>query len=355
MVAEPQADALTRRPAISRFGTPMARVLPMLIVALGSRVAHAESRLFVDLRYQTDAGLGACPNEETFRGMVERQLGYDPFRADSPQVIVARAEAAERGIRGFVRWYDDQGNSRGERDLASDDPDCAAFVKAMGFTLAVQIQLLSLETPAADAARPSSPARADAKSAEATTTTRPDPARRVADGPVDPGPPRHSNWRFLVGLGPSVGFGLAPRAVPEGRLFAGVGRGELGLELGAEASLWARHATASDQGFEQSLLASTFAACGFIEPWSGCVVNKLGVLRVRGFGVDMPRSPSGLVEQVGLRLSVHQRFGSHGLLLLRIEALAPLVSWDVTLNGKAVWRMPPVSLGLGGDLAALFQ
>jgi hypothetical protein len=158
-------------------------------------------------------------------------------------------------------------------------------------------------------------------------------------------------FRFTVGAGPAAGFGLAPRVVVMGRVFATVRRDDLALELGAEASLPSRHTTEPGKGFEQRLALGSLAGCVFLGVVSGCAVGNVGSLHVAGFGVDVPRSPSGIIAQVGPRIALTDLVSSRWVGSLYVEALATLVPWEITLNQREVWQTPPLTLSVGGDLA----
>ena len=124
-------------------------VLP-LAVALGSSAAHAEPRFAVDLAYRPDPAVEGCPSDDEFRTMISDQLGYEPFRAGAAQTVVARAQAAEQGLRGFVEWHDSSGSLRGERELGTESKDCRELARAMSFAIAVQIQILAQEAEASE-------------------------------------------------------------------------------------------------------------------------------------------------------------------------------------------------------------
>jgi hypothetical protein len=159
----------------------------------------------------------------------------------------------------------------------------------------------------------------------------------------------------MVGAGPALAFGLAPRAAVEGRVFGGVLGNRLAFELGAEASLPSRYETANAAGFDQSVLAGSVAGCALLGGPSGCLVGKVGRLSIRGFGVDVPNEAFGVLAQIGPRLSFFGNFGERWLGALRVEALVTLVSWEVTLNQREVWRTPLFCLTVGGDVAFLFE
>jgi hypothetical protein len=319
--------------------------------------ALAAPKLFVNLEYSTDASLDACPGEEEFRGLVSKQLEYEPFRADAERRVVARAERSERGIRGSVRWFDAEGSGRGERELEARDRDCAAFAKTLSFTIAVQIQLmnqeLALATPGTTDATP------DNAATEPPPPTPPEPAppRPPPDDVVPVRPPEDdSESSFLLGLGPGAAFGLAPSVTALGRVFGAARFGHLELELAGEATLPSREREGQGRGFTQRVTLASVAGClGFLDVMSGCAVQKLGAVHVEGFGVDVPKSPTGLFVQSGLRLGVGHRLGAHWFAGLHVDALATLTHWEVTLDGQRSWTQPRFAVIVGGDAAAFFQ
>jgi hypothetical protein len=333
-------------------------VLLLVAVALGSREARADPKLFVELDYRLDETASGCPTETEFLSMVGDELGYDPFLAGADRRVVAEARPTEHGVEGLVQWYDTKGTLQGERRLAPEGKDCAALGRAMSFAIAVQIQLLARETETSGAPSPTEPSNGKPPvpaSPRSSPSVSPAPhapdADRAARGGRDESVPR---WEFLIGAGPALAFGLAPRTVIEGRVFGGVRRGRFGAELGVEASLPARYTSENGDGFEQQVFAGSLAGCYILGAFSGCALGKLGMLSVRGFGVDDPKEPSGLLAELGARAALGDRWGERWLVSLRLEALATLASWEVTLNHEEVWKTPLFSLCVGGDFAASF-
>jgi hypothetical protein len=332
-------------------------MLVAVAVTLGSRAARADPKLYVELDYQPDAALG-CPSETAFKTMIGDQLGYDPFRAGAEHKVIARAEPAERGLRAVIEWRDASGNLRGERELDSESSDCAALGRSVSFAIAVQIQLLAEEAesradaPAEVASTGGSSTATGASPQPATAPAPPGDARRPASAPSSEA---RAASEFLLGVGPTLAFGLAPRTVVEGRVFGGLRHGRVAFELGADASLPSHHETEGGSGFDQHVVAGSAAGCALFGPLSGCLVTRVGGLYVRGFGVDVPHSDSGTTLQIGPRLTLSERLGPRWLGALRVEALASLVSWEVTLNQSEVWKTPLFSLSVGGDAALLFQ
>jgi hypothetical protein len=323
-------------------------LLLLPLVALGERTARAESRLFVSLDYATDAALGGCPEDAAFRSMIANQLGYEPFQAGSTQRVVTRTRAAGEGIVGTIEWYDAAGAQRGERELHSERADCAAFARTLAFAVAVQIQLLAEDEKPPTANVETTP-EASAPKKPPASTTRDDGTSPTTAPPVKDATP----WRFFGGVGVSGNWGILPGLVPAGRLFTGVRHGLFGIELGGEASLPGQYVNDSRNGFDHHAAFGTLAGCGFPGPFSACVVGKVGRLRVRGVGVDVPRSQAGAAALLGARLSLNPELGPFAG-ALRLEVLAPLVSWGVRLNGGEVFRTSPVAVALGADVGAFF-
>jgi hypothetical protein len=327
---------------------PLRSLLLVLLLALGGRSARAESRLFVRLDYEAEAALGGCPEETEFRTTIAEQLGYDPFREGAPYRVVTRTRASPDGIRGSIEWYDERGVQRGERELHSERADCAAFVRTLAFAVAVQIQLLGQED-GEPPVRSEEPRPAKAPERPKNPVERPPRSERPSTEAVE----GEVALRFVAGLGATGEFGMVPGLVPAGRLFAGVRRGALGIELAGEASLPGRYVDADGNGFEHQRASGMVAGCGFFGLVSACLVSKIGRLRVSGVGLDVPRSPAGATVEFGGRLALNPELGRLAS-AVRVELLAPLTSWGVTVNGREVFRASPVVLGLGADVGAFF-
>jgi hypothetical protein len=232
----------------------------------------------------------------------------------------------------------------------------------MSFAIAVQIQLFTEEAargePAAPAAATESP-RASPSAAPKAAPRSDSSAPRRGENPDTAGAgtsasaSAESRFRLLVGGGPAFGFGITPTAAVGARIFAGVQRGMWGAELGLEATLPGSYRK-NGQGFDHHVELGSLAGCLLLRPFAGCLVSKVGRLSVTGYGVDQPHSPAGLLVQVGPRLALTQVFGDSWLGALRVEALATVAPWRVTLNQTEVWRLPPLTVTAGLDIAALF-
>lgn len=329
---------------------------------LVASVARAESELLVSLDYELDATHDSCPREHRFRSMVSEQLGYDPFRSAAPLTIATRASRSPGGeLRGSIEWFDVSGARRGERQLSSDEGDCAALARAMSFAIAVQIQLLAQEAESAVAAPKASSGHETAQPPSAPS--RPSPARQgvrdgrgpeAALGASEASRGEREPLIVLLGGGPFVALGMAPRAAPGVRAFAAARHDWFLLELGAEATAPASYSTSDTAGFDEHVALGSVAGCLVLGAWSICSVNKIGRVYVRGFGVELPREASGTMMLTGGRLTLSRELAGRWLAAPRVECLLPMGSWDVTLNRRRVWTTPGVSASLGIDLAWFF-
>ncbi len=81
--------------------------------------AQSVPRQFVDLKYEVDPTLQICPNMAEFRVMVAQQLGYDPYRPDSPLGVQVRVLPTEAGIEGIIGWNIARHNGMNERRFAA--------------------------------------------------------------------------------------------------------------------------------------------------------------------------------------------------------------------------------------------
>jgi hypothetical protein len=314
----------------------------------------------VDLKYEVDPTLTLCPNVAEFRAMVAQQLGYDPYRIGSPLGVDVRVLPAGAGIEGIIAWNISQRSGMGERRFAARRDDCREMVAAVGFVVAVQIQLMATEHAAESHSRldGSEPVVRRAVQSSQTTSDHRDTDVKLTLQAFEPRRPLvlgDSRWTVAAGIGASGGFGLGPDPVALGRLSFSLWRGWLGFEAGAEASLPSETREAYGGGFQHGLILGTLAGCGSTRSISACGLAKLGRIQVHGLGIDKPASPHGLVVQVGPRLAYSFGLTDHLALVGRVDALYLVTSWTVDLNHMAVWRMPRFGTVVGIDMLVRFQ
>ena len=311
----------------------------------------------VELKYEVDPELQDCPNVAEFRSIVTQQLGYDPTVHGAALEVQVRVRATESGLEGTIDWSTADADKLGERRFTSRGEDCREMMKTVGFVVAVQIQLMATQRANAAAQRPDSEPSADSKQQPPNLSlgSPPSVTLTVRSFGVRPVPMASHKWSVMAGLGPSIGVGLGPNLVGEGRLFLGLQTAWFGLEAGVEASVPSTTREAYGGGFRHELFLGTLGACGYRDSIAACAVGKLGQIRANGTGIDKPASPSGLLAQVGPRLVYSLGLGKHLVLLGRVEGLYLLTPWTVDLNHLDVWTMPRLGVVSGIDVAGRFR
>jgi len=316
------------------------------IVALRERAAGA-AEVAAQLDY---VSLPECPASGDFEETVAEHLGYSPFREDAPQRVIVRIEASGRGLEGLIEWRNESGGWAGERTFPSRNTNCAELVRAMGFAVALQFQMLA----AAQAGRPAKPpatTQAPVEVAPAPTLT----ASPAAGNTLQTTSSGGSAPAITVGAGAAAGVGLSPNVGAFGRLFGTLSWSHLAVELSGEASVPSTLRRADGAGFSQQMLLAGLAGCGVAGRWSACVLGKVGEIRVSGEGVDTPGAASGVFLQTGLRLALTQPLGQRALLLVHGDGLASLTRGIVTIDAMPVWTTPRVAAAVGLDFGVRFQ
>jgi len=237
----------------------------------------------------------------------------------------------------------------GERTFPSRSGDCAELVRAMGFALALQVQLM-----AGEAAPAGSQPTASAGGAQVTPAASAPPSVGTTPPPASPHQAVRSGPAIGAGAGAAIGIGLAPTVVALGRLFGTVAWPHLALELGGEVSTPSAMHRADGAGFSEETLLGSLAVCGLRMSFSACAVTKVGEMRVVGEGVDAPAASSGVLLQAGVRVAVARDLGRHVHVAAHTDGVAALTRGMVTLNSMAVWTAPRVGGTAGIDLGVRF-
>ena len=328
-----------------------------VLVAGGSPVAHAaadETELWVRLHYRVDSSLRGCWNETEFRQRTARRLGYDPFRQSASVDVSVQVGGPQRAIGGQVEWRNASGERMGERRFVGKDDNCAKLLAEMSFAVGLQIELLRRIASGEVDNKPSPPASSNAPAGPhmAPSAKERGSSGRAVPEPEQPTPEQRAAWAMWLGLGPSLAWGISPSTNVNGRLFLGIRRNDLSLELGAESSYPSTHRLWGGSGFREMLISATTGLCGHHGLLAGCVLVKGGQLRARGLGLDEPRSPTGFVGQAGLRLAATIFLADSWFVAPRLDGLALLNPCDVEMNDVQIWHMPRLSAFAGIDLAA---
>jgi hypothetical protein len=195
---------------------------------------------------------------------------------------------------------------------------------------------------AARAPEASTPPAERTEGAVARPVPEPEPAARVR------------RLELFVGLGPSLALGVAPGPTALGRIFASGRSARLSLEIALDGAWPATRQQVDGSGFSLGRFAGAAAGCGHAGAFAACLTATYGLLRARGFGVDMPASPSGFFSQLGARIVATRDFGGRYFAAAHLDGLVMVSPWTVTLNQAAAWTTPRVGAVAGVDVGARF-
>ena len=332
--------------------------------ALFAATARAAPRPFVVLEYEVEPDVNGCPGTEEFRSMVERQLGYDPFRPVADQRVAVQIARRGNGLEGRIRWSDDRGRWVGDRRLASRSQICDEITATLAFSVSVQIQLIAMlasstpEPPPQQQAPVVAPAAAQASEPALTSPPQPNreaaPATPPAPKPASESPPhpdeRARRLKLSLGLGPSLALGVAPRPTGLGRIFVSGRVSWFSFEIALDGALPVTQREVDGSAFSLDRFAAGAAACGHVRAFAACVIATAGLLQARGLDVDAPASPAGPFSQLGARLAAARDLGPRYFVAARVDGLVMLSHWTVTLNETAVWTTPRVGVLVGLDV-----
>jgi hypothetical protein len=334
-----------------RFARGMCSALCGCLAVVGqARVASADAHGAVKFGfdYQAEPDLG-CPTATELRTALAQRLEYDPFAIEGStpeyrvRIVLTKLGA---GLEARIDWLDEQGQSEGERRLASETGDCSALARGVVFAVAVQIQLRASSAPATaePAARPAEATPVAARAPAAAPAREPVPVRAVPTSRL-----------LLVGAGAGLERGWLPETAVAFNVVGAVSLGRGWLEAGVGVTTLTNHELPDGTGFDARTLSGWLSPCVRTPPFGWCATGMVGRLYVRGRGVDHALSPSATLTAIGGKVELLwpplQNFG----VLIHAQALATLAPSDVIINRAKAWATAPVLVAGGVDLAAIFR
>jgi hypothetical protein len=301
------------------------------LIALLPSVADAAPA--VRLSYQRGAGAERCPDELAVRSAVAARLGYDPFHEPAQLELEARVAAQGTGLLGSVTAKSSDGQSRGSRELRSEQADCAELSSALELAISIAIDPPSIMRPAG--APPKAPEP---------------PPPPPAPAPAAPSPWAHPIWEVQAGA--AVSFGVAPTTAAWGFVLGAAARWPwLSAGLEGRADLPATGPAASGQA-RTSLIFASFVPCARLWYFGACAIFSGGALRAEGVDLPDSRQYTSAYLALGARLTGELELGRYFALRAQVELRTPVVRTTLTVAGDPVWTEPPIagSLGIVGVL-----
>ena len=317
-----------------------------------------------------------CPGAEDLKAAVVARLGYDPFADDAPHHVSLQITRKAGSLDGRIEWRDAERKWAGDQAFTMGSGDCLRLTRTMGLALAVQIQLLR-DPNAAPAVERDSGVPSTPKGVQSTPKGVPSTPKAVAEQPGDrPAPgataPTQEDVRavvsrparapspgfppvFALGVGPAIGFGMAPHPISSGRVFGLLAWQHASIQLAVEMSLPATARRADGAGVSEQLLLLGAAGCKALERWSGCVVLNVGRVSMAGQDIDLPSSTHLPFVATGLRAGFSQPLGVRAFIGAHADGLVILTRWTASLDDVPVWTMPRFAAALGIDLGLQFR
>lgn len=300
--------------------------------------------------------VGGCPEVGDFKAVVIGRLGYDPFDDQAPERVIIQIKPGGASLDGRLEWRDAHGSWTGEQTFPSATSDCSRLVRAMGFALSVQIQLLASmrrppdddAAPAADTgAVPAAPRAPPALPGPVAAPAAPAGVPVLREAPA--APRERSSVAFAAGASTALAGGLSSLPVPTGGVFGEMAWRRLSFRLGAAAGLPATTRRADGAGVEQQALLLSAAGCARRGRWKLCLLGNVGESRMTGVDIDLPTSAVVPIVEAGARVGVVQPLGSRWFLDAHADGLAIVSRWTAELDQVPVWTAPRFTLALGLD------
>jgi len=388
---------------------PMLRFMSVAVVTLSAlRASHAASPSDGWLAWSPAST--ECGGASAFAARVERALGRSPERTAAEAHVNVTAQAAPAPAGGVPRWVgqvhlrgDDQ-RDLGSRTIDRGDTSCASLIDALAVVTALALADDGLVAPEpaispGQGPPPGAPAvREDRTNPPAVLPTLPDVTPAVAPvtsterpaavpTPAAPVPPASSDppatalrepaplpprtdavaekegaqplpraarrWRSRIEAGPTMGFGLLPRAAFGAEIAAYLGPAS-GWKLSLSFQGWQRQTILDQLGRGASLQRLTVGlgvcpATVSRGAWEGtaCLAGGVGRLGVSGVNIAMSSTGDRLTLNAGLGVQVMRRLVGPLAAGLTAGAEVPLIRDRVgysTTDGTVVslFRESPI-------------
>jgi hypothetical protein len=324
------------------------------LVALAATSRTALASPTARLVYVRSAGAESCPDEPSMRRAVATRLGYDPFRPHASTTLTAEVKREGGSFRGRVRLVDEAGVERGARDLESAAADCSELTAAMALSMSIAIDPLSMmraEKPATEPEPTELPPPVEMTDGPAVSVAPPleRTPPRDSGAPAAPRPlaPERDAPRFAVGAGGHVAFGIAPAPAIGLRVSAELMTKRWSVGLEGRFDLASSAASSEGGSSQTSLAGGAIVPCVRVPLVWACGVALVSRVEAEAVGVSLPRTDAFVFVGAGARLVAAVDLGQDFMLRVGGDLLAHPAPFELTVNGRSVYRSSPVS-GLAG-------
>ena len=271
-------------------------VFVVLSAAVFAAPAQAGER--ARLRFSREATAAECPDERALRDAVSARLGYEPFVADAPRLVVVTFRREGSTLRGVVQLREADGSVRGERTLTSTRGDCDELAQTTTLTISILLDPRSGFMP------PRPPEREPVPDFTPPPKAPPEDSAR---GPAEAKAPPTDAFRLRVGLGAAASIGAAPAAAFGALVGVGVEHawwslmGELRADLPASGAPQATGGTSLT--VRTRYTAGNLVPCGHFGVGYACASLTLGAIQGEVLGA-VPSRQSTFQAMIGPRLGL---------------------------------------------------
>lgn len=325
-----------------------------LATALASRIASATPSVRLD--YDEGPGVAGCPPASRLREAVTSRLGEDPFDPAAQRSFQVEIAAVAAGLEGRVTLTDETGKVGGSRRFKSSAEHCAELVSAMALAISLAINpdlAEANEPPAEEAATPEpAPAGPDPIPGPPTSTALAPPSNQTRDLATLPPLRSTSRWTFALGAGVNAALGAGPAPALGAAAFGRIRHEAASLALEARFDAPFDYDVGS-ASVHTSLWAGALAPCLHVAFARGCWVALGGNVTAGSRGVTDRWQANGFFAATGPRLGVEWPILEPLSISAQLDGLVTVKPVRVVLDGRQVWRTPPVSAALA--VAAVWQ
>jgi hypothetical protein len=302
------------------------------------------------LAYARGAGAEACPTEAALRQAVATRIGYDPFFPAASKSVIAQVTRAKSGYRGHIQIVGEDGNVRGERDLASSGEDCAELVHAVALAISIALDDLDEAAPSEKAAPPASPVEPRAP----VPLPVPEESAPRERPPPRPVPQQHARVTARSSVGPTLSLGHAPAASVGGSVAVEVGVNAFSARLDVRADLPASAPLISSGRVATRSVAGTLSGCARRAVPFACVGLGSGFVWSSTDGISTPASDNGRLLFLSARVGAALSLGSRVYLEPSIEGALSLAPYRIHVENGATYTSSSVAVTTGLHVGARF-
>jgi hypothetical protein len=298
------------------------------------------------LVYVRSEGAEQCPEAIELRLAVMHRLSYNPFEPNAKDCIVLVVRREGNRLEASVELVDEQGISRGLRELDAPIGRCDELIAAASLSISLAIDPEHANREIASDEVAVAPAKVPAPAPEAKAAAVRAEAPRLPSHPAIVRPIRSREITLSVHelsgalVKPTFGIGL------------GYGYRHAWLSLSAEgnAELPVSQRLRGRGELNTWLLSASLVPCLRGTALRFCGLGSLGVLGAKTTGVAQPKNDYAWYGALGLRLGTEGRVSRRWRLGVHVDLLRSLSTYQANFAGSTVWESRRLSglLGLVG-------